>query len=299
MGNAREKQLGAWLLCGFSVVAILFLSRGDWRAVIAVMVGVGLVTVFGKPMIREQPTAMEKILGTGLFLWNIVVLGKLGWELSKIHGVTNPMPGMILLILGGYGTKKKVHPVISGVLVFFLLGIYGMLYLFALPELKAENLLTKGQGELSGIAYGFLPMLLLYMYKDISGKKRSYWILGCGIVAIGTAVITEGMGLPDFYSASMSVNIFGAMERLEPFVASAVTAGGFCLIGFLLVVNETVWNEVWERKKNFPVEWIILLSGAGILGASVLTERMYTVGTTLCWGLVPVLTQLIVYRKKE
>lgn len=294
MGNTREKQLGALGLCAFSVPAVLFLPQAGWESVLMVTLGSLLVVTFGRPVTENT----GKLLSLPLFVWNILMMGKLAWEISTIYGTENPLPGLLLLLLAAYGVKKQAVPVVGAVLGFFIIGIYGSLYLFALPNVELERLIPEREGELWGIAYGFLPMLLLYMHKEKDRRQRFLWTGAAAILALGAAVIKEGMGAGDFYTAAKSVNLFGTMERLEPFVASAVTAGGFCLLGLLMNVNETIWMRLRKESKKCPTEYLLILSMGVCIIASGIKNEAWALGTTLCWGLIPILTQLVVSKKK-
>ncbi len=294
MGNTRDKQLGALGLCAFSVPAILFLPQMGWESVLLVTVAGILVVSFGRAV--AGPTG--KLLSLPLLLWNTLILGKLAWEISSVYGTDNPLPGLLLLLLAAYGVKKQAHPVVGAVLAFFLMGIYGILYLFALPNIELKRLIPERETEIWSMAYGFLPLLLLYMYKEEGRKQRFLWTGIGAVLALGAAMVTEGVGAENFYTAAKSVNLFGAMERLEPFVASAVTAGGFCLLGLILIVNENIWTGMWSEKKSYPVEFMILPSIAVCLVAPRIENEIWALGTTLCWGLIPVITQFVVYKKK-
>ncbi len=294
MGNTRERQLGALAFCGFSVPAILFLPQAGWEAVLLVTLGTVLVVTFGRPM-AESP---GKLLGLPLILWNVVMMGKLARETAGIFGTENPLPGLLLLLLAAYGGKKQTVPVVGAVVSFFLIGIYGILYLFAMPNIDVQNLVPEREGNIWGLSYGFLPLLLLYMYKGEEKSQRILWTGAGALLALGAAVITEGMGARDFYTAAKSVNLFGTMERLEPFVASAVTAGGFCILGMLINVNEKLWQGIRNEKKKYPIEFLIMPSLALCIMAPEIPEKVWALGTTLCWGLLPIITQFVVQKKK-
>ena len=294
MGNIREKQIGALGLCAFSVPAILFLPQTGWEPVLLVTVGSMLVVTFGKAVKGNEC----KLLSVPLMLWNILIMGKLAWEISVLYGTENPLPGLLLLLLGAYSVKKKASPVVGAVLSFFLIAIYSILYVFAVPNIEWSHLMPERERSILGVSYGFLPLLLLYMYRGVGKKQRFLWTAIGSLLALGAAVVTEGVGAPDFYTAAKSVNLFGTMERLEPFVAAAVTAGGFCILSMLMNVNEILWKGVCGEKKNYPIEKIILPSMALCIIASRIPDEVWALGTTLCWGLIPILTQPIVCKKK-
>ena len=295
MNKTGEKQIGAWGFCAFSLPAILLLPQAGWETVLVVTLGSGMVAIFGRSVIGSVGWA----LSLPLILWNGVIIGKVAWEISAVYGTVNPLPGLLLLLLAAYSAKKERLPVVAAVVAFFLVGIYGILYLFAIPDIDISRLMPERETEIRTVAYGFMPLLLLYVYRAEERRGRAVW-LGIGtMLAIGAAIITEGIGARDFYTAAKSVNLFGTMERLEPFVAAAATAGGFCFIGFLIKVNENLWECVRKEKKIWPQNIILLLSLAVCIVAPRIRDEVWALGTTLCWGLIPIITQFVVCKKKD
>ena len=299
MDNVREKQIGALGLCAFSAPAILFLPQADWRWTTVVVGMAMLIMIFGKPVDTGNSAKKMRFVGIPLFIWNIIIMSKTAWDISGIHGVSSPLPGLLLLLLAAYGVKKEVLPVVGAVLVFFIVGIYGILYLFALPDTELTKTVWQTQGGLNGISFGFLPILLLYMYKGERRKEREIWALIGLLLVLGAMLITKGMGASTFYTASMSVNVLGAMERLEPFVGVALTVGGFCLMGMLLSVNQSLWEKMKMEKRKYPIVLLTIVAGIGIWLVRKVDARIIEIGTTVCWGFVPILTQLVVTGKKE
>ncbi|MBR6825238.1 MAG: hypothetical protein IKM59_01690 [Oscillospiraceae bacterium] len=297
-GNIKGKQLGALAFCACTVTGVLFLSGSRWMGVLLVALMSMLLVSFGRPLGDRRLSGVGKALTVPVFLWNIAVVGMVAWKVAGIYGTENPLPGLLLLLLAAYAGKKRVVVVVGAVLLFFLLGIYGSLFFFALPDIQIENLRPGKSGDLWPLVYGFLPMQLLYMYREEEAKGRGLWCSLIGVFAVGTAVMTEGLGARDFYTAAKSVNLMGAMERLEPFVAATVTAGGFCLPGLLMDVNRNIWETLWERKKNFPEIAILLLFMGICIVANRVDDRVWFLGTAVCWVVIPILTQFVVVQKK-
>lgn len=298
--HIRNKQLGALGLCAFSVPAVLLLPQTGWAAT-GIVSAVSMVAVMvGRPVTgAAAATKGVKLLAIPLFVWNIGVIGKLAWELSRVYEVDSVVPGLVLLLLGAYAVKKGVVAEVGAVLLFFLLGIYGVMYLFAIPMIQFHRSVMASVRDPGNVAYGFLPILLLYMYKGEDRKGRLPWAVGGVVLGLGAAVITKGMEAPDFYTAAKSINLFGTMERWEPFVAVALTGGMFCLMAMLYEVDGIIWKDLWQQKKNFPIELITFVSAGMILVAGKVADRFWTLGTALCWGLVPILTQFVGHKKKD
>ena len=88
------------------------------------------------------------------------------------------------------------------------------------------------------------------------------------------------------------------MERLEPFVSAAVTAGGFCLFGMLITIDQIIWEDVFKQKRKCPLEWFLGISVGICIMSTKISEITWAIGTTLCWGLIPIITQFVVLLKK-
>lgn len=297
MNDLKEKQLSAWGICAMSFIGVFLLPQTGWMATTILSVGTLVVVLVGNSMATDSEGKVERYLGIPIFIWNIIMMSKVGREISVLHGTDSILPGLLLLFLGYYGFRKGVMPVVGTVLLFFIGAVYGMIYLFSVSNIAPENLIPTGKLNLGNTVYGLCPILLLYMYGGESRKYRIPTMALIGLTALGAAVITAGMGVADFYTASMSVTLFGTMERLEPFVACAGTVGAFCLMGLLLSVNENLWKKMMIEKKKYPALEIFLLSTVGLLLIPYIGDRIMTAGTTLCWGLAPVLTQLVVSGK--
>ena len=297
MDKTTEKQIGALGLCAFSVIAVLFLPQTGWPGTVLVTGLSMLVAVFGKSVGIGTDGRFVKIASTPIFVWNLIIIGKLGWELCSVIGVESALPAVILLLLGGYAVKKGVVPVVGAVLMFFLVAIYGSMYVFALLAGNIENLMPT-VGKTENLAYGFLPMILLYMYIG-ERRERGVWALGGMALALGATLVTAAVGAEDFYSAAKSINLFGTMERWEPLVGVAVTGGGFCLLSLVLSVNKSIWENVWNRKKNFPTEILVAICIGTVFAARKVGDGFWALGTTVCWGLFPILTQFVVHKKKD
>ncbi len=297
MNRIQGKQLTAWGICAMSVPAVLFLPQVGWEAVLLVTVGTFLVVSFGKPMAQESMGKWESALGIPVYLWNVVMLSVIAGEISDLYGMDSPLPGILLLILAAYGFRKGAIPVVGAVLLFFIAGLYGILFLFSLQNIEMANLLPEKQEHLQNLAFGFFPILLLYVCPLQGRNYRPWAMVASGILSVVAAMVTEGVGARDFYTASKSVNLFGTMERLETLVACGGTLGAFCFMGMLFFVNKNLRGKRGEEKNNSEILWILIASGIGILMIPHIDRRIITIGTTLCWGLVPLLTQLVVSGK--
>ena len=139
-------------------------------------------------------------------------------------------------------------------------------------------------------------MLTLLLPGDRKGKGWCFWLGGGALLALLAALVTAGMGAEDFYTASKSVSVLSAMERLEPLVSAALTMGGFCILGLICSVNERIFSLWGVRKYGgflnfFPAAGFFFLT-------EKLPSALLAGGTAIFWGFWPFLLLSIENSKK-
>ena len=200
------------------------------------------------------------------------------------------LPGLLLLLLAAYAAGRRTLPRVAAVVFFFLLAMYGALLLFALPEQELSALAPKTQCDWTLLPYALAPTAVLYLCKERG--KPTLWLAGGILLAALAAVVTQGLRAPDFYTAAKSVTVLGTMERLEPLVLSALTAGGFCLMGLLCSLNQELSGGKTGAALNF------LGGAAGYLLLPLLSSTFLALGTAVFWGLLPFGLQFVELLKK-
>ena len=297
MGKMDSKRLGALLFCALSFFGVAFLSKAGWSGAMTVSLAAGLLLCFGKPLALEN-RSLAQFFTLGILLWNTVMLGSIGAEVSRINGTENPLPGILLLLLACYGVRRKNLFTTAAVTACVIGAVYGILFLFAATEVEPRALIPRVCARPELLPTAFFPTVFLFLCTERGRKLRIQWFLGSLLLIVSAALITGGMNSEDFYTAAKSVNILGAMERLEPFVGAVLTAGAFCAMGSLVLVNRRILENISGRK-NFPLEEIqFILSAILCIRAEQISENVRALGTTVCWGLIPVILQGIVVLKK-
>lgn len=298
MGRVEEKRMGALCFCIMGTLAIVFLCRVNWLLSVGLCLGSCLFLCFGEPFVAEEENTLQRILSYGILLWNILLMGKIARELAWIETTDSPLPGILLLLLCCYGVGKRDLLSVGAVIALVMLVTMGILFLFSLPAMEVHRLFPKTVGDLSVIPFGFYPTILLYLYKRKEKFASLPWLLGALLLVMAVGLVTAALGARDFYTASQSVNLLGTMERLEPFVAALATAGGFCTVGTLFLVNRKIRGH-GEREKRFSSGSAEFLLAVGVcLLSPGIPTRWWAVGTTVSWGVIPVIQQGIVVYKK-
>lgn len=83
------------------------------------------------------------------------------------------------------------------------------------------------------------------------------------------------------YTMAKSVSVFGVMERLEPVVSAALTAGGFCLLSVLCLANAKTARATVEkahRHRQFPARLHGVSCGHGPAGGGAGCRSRHMLG---------------------
>ncbi len=283
--------------CALSFPAMVYLSQLDWiwAALGTILL---LLILSGGSVDLTGLKKGKKLLLTGLLLWNSLMLGKFALDVGTLYESRNILPALLLVLLASYAASKKTVPRVAAVLLFFLAGIYTILFAFALPDLRTEKLMEIEPPDLSILPYALSSGMIVFLYRGKESKPGALWMLGAAGLTIGASVITKGMLAEDFYGAAKSVNILGAMERLEPLVAAALTAACFCLLGLLCNVNRKLFCSAWGEEKTLPGFMQFCMGAVGCYLIPLIPERTIAIGATIFWALVPIALQHIVHQKK-
>lgn len=295
MNQTESKQLAALGFCAYTVPAILLLPQTGWLWALIASVTVAVLLLQKNIQLDCQSTFCKGIL-VAVFVWNLLLLGKFSRLLAFPEN--KELIGLLLLLLSAYAAGKKVVPRVAAVVFFFLAAMYAALLGFALPNIQPERITPTCSTDWTLLPFALAPTLLLYIRKDGAATSQWKWLLGGIILAVLAAVVTAGMNAADFYTAAKSVNILGTMERLEPLVSAALTAGGFCLLGLICEVNQKILCTIFEAQEGQLTPVNFLGGVGGFYLAPQLPSSLIALGTAIFWGAAPFLIQLVVSSKK-
>lgn len=316
VSQASSRQLGALGFCAFSVPAVLLLPQVGWLWATFAAAAVAALLLWALHLQRKNSlplaqTAAQWRIGKGLLImalaWNLLLLGAVAKALSGIFpdGRNTPLVGLLLLLLAAYAAKHRRGPQVASILLFFLLGLYGLLFGFSLTELRPAYLTPVRQVAPAQLSAAFAPLCLLYLSRG-RGKGAAIWCIAGVTLAFVAAFMTAGILSPmvvqqrefALYEAAKSVSIFGVIGRLEPLVSAALSLGGFCLLYLICAANCRILQALLPGKKieNFSVNFFA--GAAGIWLCGYLSAPWIALGTAIFWGLFPLGTLLVGSRKK-
>ena len=320
MSNSPSaRQLYALGFCVFTVPAILLLPRVGWlwaaitAAVTALVCGAVIL------LRRKAPCPVAKLAAksswgkaglTLTLLWNLLMLGCFARLLCAAYptGSAYPLVGLLLLLLAVYAGQKGpcVIASVGAIVFFFLLVFYALLFGFALPELRTQWLVPVTGATWQLLPAALAPLSVVYLSGGEKGKPLP-WLLGGVALAVLAALMTAGSLSPrvaaaeifPFYTAAKSVSILGAMERLEPLVSAALTAGGFCLLATLAAADKKIFTALLPESKASSALLQLLPALAGFWLSERFSATVLALGITIFWGIFPLGTLSLGARKKS
>ena len=162
-----ERQRWAWLWAGASGIAAACLCGFGWRWV---LLGSAAAAAYYIYLERRTPASglalhictqlglIGKLLNALTLVWIVVTMG---WAASladaafpSVNGF--PSLGWLLLALAAWGSRKggAVGARCCGVLSLFLLGLYGVIVGFAIPDIDPKNLEHHGAWTQALVTFG-------------------------------------------------------------------------------------------------------------------------------------------------
>lgn len=317
--NSAARRLYALGFCAFLVPAVLHLPSAGWLWTAAASVLCALLLAVLIALRRKCCHGLAEIAGRSalgrsalllVLLWNLLLLGSAAGELCAAFpkGNTFPLVGLLLLLLAAYAAERGEAVVLRvGAIVFFALLIFFAFILgFALPKVHFAWLAPQTAVDWKRLTTVLCPTVVLYLGSSEEKAKCAPWLLLGVVFATLCAAVTAGSLSPavaseeafPFYAAAKSVSVLGAMERLEPLVSAALTAGGFCLLALLCAANGRILSAFLPKAEKFTALLNFALGGSTMWLAKLLPSAVIAVGTTIFWGIFPIITLSLGVRKK-
>lgn len=318
-GSISGRQTGAWGFCAVSVPAVLTCAGLGWGWVLlgcAIAAGYYVLTqeLAGGAVYLPELTvrAFGNAAGRVVLAIGGVFTLLAAAQTARRAGIAFPdgtaeLAGGVIVLLGTLAGEKgaKQATKVCGVLFLVLAGLYTIIILAA-----AKNVQLRWMEPWGGARQTLEvvpPLLVLTCLRFLPGRKaavKSGWLGLLAVCPAAFAALTAGCLSPrltqqltfPFYTVSQSLSVLGVMERLEPIVSAALFMGFFALESLLL---EAGWEQI-ERAAPIIAgkRWARAALGIAVFGLSFLTDgipaEVWALGAAVCWGIVPLLTQLIV-----
>ena len=220
----------------------------------------------------------------------------------------NVLIGLLLLLLAVYAAARGVTVLarVGAICFFFFIILYGILFGFSLPQLETRWLVPVLRADWTLLPAALLPTCALYFSAGREAKGLPCWLIGGLLLTVLAGVVTAGSVSPEravheafpFYGAAKSVSILGAMERLEPLVSAALTAGGFCMLGLVCALNAKLFFLLLPSAERYVPTANFLVGGTFLWVSALIPGAVLAGGTAIFWGIFPVLLPFLGARKK-
>lgn len=316
------RQARAWMLGALGAPAAMALAGLGWTWV---LLGGALAAFLLLAICRAAcgfPEAFTLAFGrTGGTVIGVLTLL---WLLAAAAGTasavriafeTDPGPAApaVLLLLAalacGKGSRRAAA--VGGILSLVLALLYSIIVLTSLRHLHPDWCRPWGSAADAGLSVCIClsPACVLFAAQPERGSCRAGW--GCAaLAALAPAVlalITAGCLSPELagaselpiYTLTKSLSVLSVMERFEPLLSVSLMLGLFLLLQGIVCAAGNLTQLIGGAKQaDHGTAAFCLLAFAGSLGADRVPVVCWAIGAATFWGILPVLTLVIVGIKK-
>lgn len=270
MQKIGERQRRVWLAAGASAVAAATLCGLNW---LWVLVGGAIACLYYLYIDMRLGTDSladcivdafgfgGKVLCVLFLFWLILVLGWCACLADNAFPMVDGFPGLgwVLLVLTAWGCQKGARACAgcSGILFMLLTVLYGVVLVFAVPNVQVEYLKPTQDWKQAVAALGLLVLPCgAWCIGTREKKGKGTGLLLLAVASAGLAAVTAGVLSPELaaaravpiYDLAQSVSVFGVIERIEPLLSAAVTMGLFCLLTSLASAAQALADQVGTWK---------------------------------------------------
>lgn len=254
------------------------------------------------------------VIGVLTLLWLLAAAAGTA-SAVRIAFETDPGPAApaVLLLLAalacGKGSRRAAA--VGGILSLVLALLYSIIVLTSLRHLHPDWCRPWGSAADAGLSVCVClsPACVLLATQPERGSCRAGW--GCAaLAALAPAVlalITAGCLSPELagaselpiYTLTKSLSVLSVMERFEPLLSVSLMLGLFLLLQGIVCAAGNLTQLIGGAKQaDHGTAAFCLLAFAGSLGADRVPVVCWAIGAATFWGILPVLTLVIVGIKK-
>lgn len=319
------RQVRAWSLCALSVPAAMALPGCGWLWVLGGSVIACAIAACQQAMQRRSGLSMRQAIsfafGTGG--GRIVAVAELLWLLFAASGAAAAsqiafeddlgpfLPAIPLLLAALAGQKGRLAAGrVCGVLALCLAGLYALIAAASLRHIRLDWCRPQGvpADAALGLCLGLGPVCMAFITAEDETPRVSPGAAAvCALLPAVPAFLTAACLSPElarqeplpFLTLTKSLSVLSVMQRFELLLSVAQLLGVFALLAMLVCAAGSM-TEAIRRKRPAKNESGVfcLLAFGGSFFAYRLPIWLWAVGAAIFWGIVPVLTQVIVNIKK-
>lgn len=319
------RQINAWSLCTLSVPATLALSGCGWVWVLGGSVLAGVLTAAAAGMQRRAGTGMREALvfAFGIRSGRILAACSLAWLLFAAAGAAaacqtvfeddlGPFAPAVPLLLAALacGKGRAAAGRVCAVLAMCAAGLYAIIAAASLRHIQGAWCRPWGVPADAALAFCLCltPAGLLFMTDgDETAAPSPAAAAANALLPAVPAFLAAACLSPELARAerlplltlSKSLSVLSVMQRFELLLSVAQMLGVFSLLA-MLACAALHMTEIFRTERSGK-------AGGGVfcllaLGGSFLMQWVplwvWAVGTAIFWGVMPILTQVIVNIKK-
>lgn len=296
----KGHSLWTWVAAGVSAPLAQFAGSVPWHWTLGLAAVSGLIWV-GVAWVTERGRKDWKpLLVLQLLFLMVAVAGAARWSracwITAREGWAIPI---VLLVLAACAAEGgcRAGARCGAVLFWFLVGLFLLLFAFAVPDVQGKWLWPENKGDGSMVAAILLVPAAGALLPRTQGKIPWIWAVGLGVTAVAISAVTAGVltqGVAAdtqgaFFEMVRGISILGVAERFEAVVSAAMTLGWFCLLSLLLTVAGHAAEKLhagWGRGgvwSTAAISALLLPVSEGIPAWAMV------IGAVMLWCVAPVL----------
>ena len=320
------RQMRAWSLCALSVPAAMALPGSGWLWVLGGSVLACVFTVCLQVMQRRSGLCMreafDQAFGTGG--GRVAAAAELLWLLFAASGAAaasqiafeddlGPFLSAIPLLLAALAGQKGRLAVgrVCGALALCLAGLYAIITAASLRHVQAAWCRPEGVPADAALALCLClaPACLAFIAAKEEMPRNSIGTAAVSaLLPAVPAFLTAACLSPElarqeplpFLTLTKSLSVMSVMQRFELLLSVAQLLGLFALLTMLACAAGKMAAAVrGKRIGENESGMLCLLAFGGSFFAYAVPMWVWAVGAAVFWGLVPILTQVIVNIKKS
>ena len=319
------RQVRAWSLCALSVPAAMALPGCGWLWVLGGSILACVIVVCQQAMQRRSGLSMREALTAafGAGGGRVVAAAELLWLLFAASGAAAAsqiafeddlgpfLPAIPLLLAALAGQKGRLAAGrVCGVLALCLAGLYAIITAASLRHVQPDW--CRPQGVPADAALALCLCLGPACLAFVTGGEETPHVspgtaAASALLPAVAAFLTAACLSPElarqeplpFLTLTKSLSVLSVMQRFELLLSVAQLLGLFTLLVMLVCAADSM-TDMMKRKKDAERASgaFCLLAFGGSFFAYRLPIWLWAVGAAIFWGIVPVLTQVIVNIKK-
>ena len=319
------RRVRAWSLCALSVPAAMALPGCGWLWVLGGSALACVLTVCVQAMQRHSGLCMREAFvqafGTGG--GRVAAGAELLWLLFAASGVAAAsqiafeddlgpfLPAIPLLLAALVGQKGRLAAGrVCGVLALCLAGLYAIIAAASLRYVQAAWCRPEGVPADAALALCLClaPVCLAFIAaKEETPRNSIGTTAASAFLPAVPAFLTAACLSPElarqeplpFLTLTKSLSVLSVMQRFELLLSVAQLLGLFALLTMLVCAAGNMTAAVKQKESGENEGGVFcLIAFGGSFFAYAIPIWVWAVGAAVFWGMVPILTQVIVNIKK-